>query len=54
MPDDDITTVKVSKDTWRRLNIRKTPGDSFDDVIADLLEQVEAQEGNPKTAATAD
>lgn len=30
--------VKVSEETWRRLNARKAPGDSFEDVIQELLD----------------
>lgn len=29
----DYTTVNVRPDTWKELNARKEPGDSFDDVI---------------------
>jgi predicted CopG family antitoxin len=48
---DDVTTVKVKEETWKRLNARKTPGKSFDDIISELLDEVEeADEGNPKTA----
>jgi len=51
---DDVTTVKVKEETWKRLNARKTPGKSFDDIISELLDEVEeSDEGNPKTA-TAD
>ena len=39
MSDNDITTVKVSRETWQDLNSRKTPGDSFDDIIRELIEQ---------------
>lgn len=35
----DSPAVKVSEETWRRLNARKEPGDTFDDVVQDLLEQ---------------
>lgn len=31
------TTVEVSDETWRKLNRRKNPGETFDKVIADLL-----------------
>ena len=41
---DDVTTVKVSTDTWKRLNQRKEPGDSFDEVISKLLDEVESSE----------
>jgi predicted CopG family antitoxin len=30
--------IRVGGDTWRQLNARKRPGDSFDDVIQRLLE----------------
>ena len=30
---DDSTTVQVSTETWKELNGRKQPGESFDDVI---------------------
>lgn len=53
MSDDDVN-IRIKQDTWKRLHNRKGPGDSFDRVIRDLLNQVEeADEGNPKTA-TAD
>lgn len=32
------TAVKVTHDTWKRLNARKSPGDTFEDVIQDLLD----------------
>ncbi|QRG24104.1 hypothetical protein HrrHm2_065 [Halorubrum virus Humcor2] len=38
------TTVTVSRDTWKKLQMRKEPGDSFDDVISDLIEEVENSE----------
>lgn len=50
------THIRVSQETWRELNVRKGPGDSFEDVISDLLdrneeleerlENLEAAEGN--------
>ncbi|WP_195156070.1 antitoxin VapB family protein [Halococcus agarilyticus] len=30
-------TIKVHKSTWEKLNSRKQPGDSFDDVINTML-----------------
>jgi predicted CopG family antitoxin len=30
--------IKVSEDTWQELNRRKTPGDTFDDVVVRLLD----------------
>ncbi|MEY7850277.1 hypothetical protein AB7C87_13880 [Natrarchaeobius sp. A-rgal3] len=41
---DETTTVTVSKKTWKRLTMRKEPGDSFDDVISDLLDTAEELE----------
>ncbi|ELY86884.1 hypothetical protein C485_08207 [Natrinema altunense JCM 12890] len=38
---DETTTVTVSTETWKRLTLRKDPGDSFDDVITELLDEVE-------------
>ncbi len=35
----DKTTIEVSGDTWTRLNRRKQPGQSFDDVIKEVLEE---------------
>jgi predicted CopG family antitoxin len=34
----DTTTVEIKTETWRELNARKEPGDSFDDVIRRLLD----------------
>jgi len=36
------THIRVSEDNWSRLNRRKRPGDSFNDVIGRLLD---AEEG---------
>jgi predicted CopG family antitoxin len=35
----DDTNIRVSGETWRKLDERKGPGDSFDDVIRSVLEQ---------------
>lgn len=35
------THIRVREETWQRLNKRKGPGDSFDDVIVGLLNEVE-------------
>ena len=40
---DDITTIQVSAETWRRLNQRKGPGDTFDEVITELLDAAEEE-----------
>jgi predicted CopG family antitoxin len=37
----DTITVRVSEETWSRLNRRKGPGDSFDDVISEVLDIAE-------------
>lgn len=41
MSDRDSTTVRISGDTWDRLDGFKTRGDSFDDVINDALDALE-------------
>lgn len=33
----DVTSIEVRRSTWKELNRRKEPGDSFDDVISGLL-----------------
>ncbi len=33
------TTIEVTDDTWKRLNRRKSPGESFNDVIQGMLEE---------------
>lgn len=33
----DVTSIEVKTSTWRELNRRKEPGDSFDDVIGRVL-----------------
>lgn len=38
MPREADTHIRVTEDTWKQLNARKGPGDSFDDVISELLE----------------
>lgn len=43
---EDDTSVRIKNDTWKRLNNRKEPGESFDEIINELLDKVEAQEGN--------
>jgi len=45
---EEKTTIKVTKETWKMLNDRKTePGQTYDDVIRELLD-----EGNARTMAT--
>jgi len=38
MSETDTTTVEIHRDTWRELNIRKEPGESFDSVIRRLID----------------
>ena len=38
------TTIRITDDVWSRLNARKGRGDSFNDVVATLLDVVEEQE----------
>lgn len=40
----DVTTIQISTETWQELNRRKEPGQSFDDVIQELLAQVKNEE----------
>jgi len=37
----ETTTIQIRRETWRRLNSRKEPGDDFDDVIVQLINQSE-------------
>lgn len=45
-----VTTVDLAESTWRELNARKKPGDSFDDVISRLLEEPDEKEEAAHTA----
>jgi hypothetical protein len=46
MTDGEDTSIRVSLDTWRRLQARKTrPGMSFDEVIQDLLDHADGGTG---------
>lgn len=38
------TTIQIDRETWRRLNARKEPGDGFDDVVRRLLDSTEGAE----------
>jgi len=40
------THIRVQESTWSRLNARKRPGDSFDDVIVRLLDEAEDDGGS--------
>jgi len=49
----DDTTVRVHRSTWRQLHERKDPGDSMDDVLAELLDEVGHQEDSEPVDADA-
>lgn len=38
MDEDSKHPVKVSEETWRDLNARKRPGDTFEDVVSRLID----------------
>lgn len=40
---DDHTTITIDKKTWRRINMAKDVGDSFDDVVNRLADAFEAR-----------
>jgi len=43
--------IRVTEHNWKKLNARKDPGDSFNDVITDLLKAQEHRlaDAEPKT-----
>jgi len=43
MANADTVSMRVSEETWKRLHDRKGPGDSFDDVIQELLDEIDEQ-----------
>lgn len=46
--EEEITTIKVSRETWQRLTRRKKrPGDTYDEIVTELLNEVreDADEG---------
>ena len=44
----DVTTIELKRSTWKALNQRKEPGDSFDDIVRELLVDEAAE--SPETA----
>jgi predicted CopG family antitoxin len=61
MSEDDSTNIRIKTSTWQELREYKDkPNKTWDDVLQELLEakraadSSEADEGNLKTAATAD
>jgi predicted CopG family antitoxin len=52
MSRDATNHIRVTAETWRRLNRRKQPGDSFEDVIQRLLEGEDEGESSSQTEET--
>jgi predicted CopG family antitoxin len=38
------TTIRLKRDTWKRLHAMKEPGDTFDDVLNDVLDKADVAE----------
>jgi len=53
MSDDDVN-IRIKEDTWKRLNHRKEPNDSFDDVLERVLDDLDEGNTNRMTPTTAD
>jgi len=51
MSRDATNHIRVTAETWRQLNRRKQPGDSFEDVIQRLLAESQG-ESAPQTEET--
>lgn len=49
----DDTTVRISNETWHRLNDRKGPGVSFDEIINQLLDEAESDEDDDRSPSGA-
>lgn len=49
---DETTTIEVSWTSWQRRNARKTPEESFEDVLNDVLDIVDAGESLSKKSDT--
>ena len=50
---EDATTIEIKMDTWQELNQRKSrPGESFDDVIKELLLLAEADDAHSDESPT--
>lgn len=45
----DSTTIEVKTTTWRRLNRLKSPGQSFDEVVSDLLNSTDERHERHET-----
>lgn len=40
----DGTNVRIKNETWTRLNRMKEPGQSFDEIIRELLDESESSQ----------
>lgn len=49
-----MTTITIGEETWKRLSARKSPGDSFDDVVTRLLDQDDRLSAEADGGALAD
>lgn len=54
MTRDATEVIRVTPETWQRLNARKEPGDTFNDVVERLLNDAEAGNAQGMTLETAD
>lgn len=43
----DDPPIRVSEETWIQLNRRKRPGETFDDVVSRLLDEVDKEAVSP-------
>lgn len=41
---EDTTTITITRETWKELHMRKDLGESFEDVVEDLLEKAKKYE----------
>jgi len=41
----DTISIRIKTDTWRRLHHRKGPGEPFDDVLTEILDEFEEHAG---------
>jgi len=41
---EDTTTITITQDTWKELHMRKDLGESFEDVVVDILEKAKKYE----------
>lgn len=49
----DTTHIRVEEPLWKELNRRKTPGDSFSDVIERLIQQADQAQNDERRSIQA-